>query len=119
VTVAGAKALGITDQRLLSQFDSDGRSTFVFKFQGDRFTQFVVIKKVPEPGDVGTLTYDAKRDAVMTSASEGCPGCVYVYRWSLVGDRLSLKIVGHHSTDSPEEMIIVRLVSEGTFMRQS
>ena len=37
----------------------------------------------------------------MTSASDGCPGCVYTYDWALVGDELTLTLVGHESTDSP------------------
>jgi hypothetical protein len=117
-TAADAKALGLTDHKFLSSLGSDGKTTFTFKFQGDRYTHFVV-EKAPEPGDVGTLTYDAKRNAVMTSASEGCPGCVYTYRWSLIGDKLALKIVGQDSTDSPRDVLIVRFVTEGTFMKQS
>lgn len=37
-TVAEAKAMGITDQDFLSQLGKDGRTTFVYKFQGHRWS---------------------------------------------------------------------------------
>ncbi len=117
VTVAEAKAMGITDQSFLRQLGEDETTSFVYKFQGDRWTQFVV-EEVPEPGDGGPLEYDAKDDVVMTSESDGCPGCVYTYDWSLIGDKLTLALVGHESTDSPEDVVIVRFVTEGAFTRQ-
>ena len=55
----------------------------------------------------------------MTSESDGCPGCVYTYDWSLVGDELTLTLVGHESTDTPEDVVIVRFVTEGAFTRQT
>ena len=110
--------MGITDKGFLSQLGEDGTTSFVYKFQGDRWTEFVV-EEVPEPGDLGTLEYDAKDDVVMTSESDGCPGCVYTYDWSLVGDELTLRLVGHESTDTPEDVVIVRFVTEGAFTRQS
>jgi hypothetical protein len=118
VTVAQAKAMGIKDQHFLDQLGADGTTTFVFKFAGTRWTEFVV-EEVPEPGDGGTLKYDANKDVVMTSESEGCPGCVYTYDWSLGGDQLTLRLVGHDSTDTPEDVVIVRFVTEGAFARQS
>lgn len=118
VTVAEAKEMGITDQGFLNQFGKDGRTTLVLKIAGDRWTHFTV-EGVPEPGDLGTITYDAKDKIAMTSESDGCPGCVYTYDWSLVGDDLTLSLVGHESTDTPEYVVIVRLVTEGAFTRQS
>ena len=110
--------MGITDQSFLSELGKDGKTTYVLKFTGDRWTQFVV-EEVPELGDLGTLAYDAKGNVAMTSASDGCPGCVGIYDWSLVGDELTLKLVGHDSTDTPEEVVIARFVTEGAFTRQS
>lgn len=117
VTVAEAKLMGITDQDFLSQLGTDGMTTLVFKFAGLRWTEFVV-EEAPEPGDLGTLKYDANQNVVMTSASEGCPGCVYTYDWSMVGDKLTLTLVGHESTDTPEDVVAVRFVTEGAFTRQ-
>ena len=117
VTVDQAKAMGITDKSFLRQLGEDETTSFVYKFQGDRWTQFVV-EGAPEPGDLGPLEYDAKDDVVMTSESDGCPDCVYTYDWSLDGDKLTLTLVGHDSTDSPEDVVIVRFITEGTFTRQ-
>jgi hypothetical protein len=117
VTVDQAKAMGITDKSFLRQLGEDETTSFVYKFQGDRWTQFVV-EGAPEPGDLGPLEYDANDDVVMTSESDGCPGCVYSYDWSLDGDRLTLTLVGHDSTDTPEDVVIVRFITEGTFTRQ-
>ncbi len=117
VTVDQAKAMGITDKGFLRQLGEDETTSFVYKFQGDRWTQFVV-EEVPEPGDGGPLQYDANDNVVMTSESDGCPGCVYSYDWSLVGDQLTLTLVGHESTDTPEDVVIVRFVTEGAFTRQ-
>lgn len=118
VTVADAKEMGIADQDFLSELGKDGETTFVFKIADDRFTVFVVEEGVPEPGDVGALAYDGDEDVAMTSESDGCPGCVYTYDWSLVRDELTLELVGHESTDTPEGVVIVRFVSEGVFTRQ-
>jgi hypothetical protein len=117
VTVDQAKAMGITDKSFLRQLGKDETTSFVYKFQGDRWTQFVV-EGAPEPGDLGPLEYDANDDVVMTSESDGCPGCVYSYDWSLDGDQLTLTLVGHDSTDTPEDVVIVRFITEGTFTRQ-
>jgi len=117
VTADQAKAMGITDKSFLRQLGEDETTSFVYKFQGDRWTQFVV-EGAPEPGDLGPLEYDANDDVVMTSESDGCPGCVYTYDWSLDGDKLTLTLVGHDSTDTPEDVVIVRFITEGTFTRQ-
>ena len=55
VTVADAKALGITDQGFLSSnFGEDGKTTLTYKFGGDRWTLFVTPGGgAPEPGDGG------------------------------------------------------------------
>lgn len=118
VTVKQARALGITDKYFLGQLGEDETTSFVYKFQGDRWTQFVV-EQVAEPGEGGTLEYDADDDVVMTSQSDGCPGCIYSFAWSLVGDELTMTLVGHESTDTPEDMVIVRFVTEGVFTRQT
>ncbi len=117
-TVTEARAMGITDQSFLDQLGEDGKTSFVFKFAGDRWTLFVV-EDAPEPGDLGTLQYDARGDAVMTSESDGCPGCVFTYDWALAGDVLTLTVVGHEATDAPEDVQMVRFVTEGAFTRQS
>ena len=113
--------MGITDKEFLrNNFGEDGKTTFVYKFAGDRWTLFVTPGGgAPEPGDGGPLTYDEQGDVVLTSESDGCRGCVYIYDWQLDGDVLTLTIVGHESSDGPEGLVVVRFVTEGVFMRQS
>ncbi len=120
VTVADARALGITDQEFLSNnFGQDGSTTLTYKFGGDRWTQFVTPGGgAPEPGDGGPMTYDQQGNAVLTSESDGCGACVYIYDWQLDGDQLDLTIVGHESSDGPEDLVLVRFVTEGVYTRQ-
>ena len=61
-------------------------------------------------GDLGSLTYEDDDRVVMTSDSEGCPGCVLTVTWSLEGDRLTL-VMTPDTTATPLE----RLVLEGVF----
>ena len=55
----------------------------------------------------------------VVSESSGCPGCVASYHWQVTGGRLSLALVGHESTGGPEDVAVVRFVTEGDFSRQS
>lgn len=121
VTVTDAKSAGIGDEDFLrSNFGDDGPTTISFKFEGNRWTLFVTPSGgAAEPGDVGSIKYDEHGDAVLTSESEGCPGCTYVYDWQLEGNQLTLTIVGHESSDPPEGLAIVRFVTEGVFASQS
>lgn len=121
VTVTDAKAAGIEDEGFLSgNFGEGGSTTFTFKLDGDRWTLFVTLGDGgPEPGDIGSLTYDEEGNAVMSSESEGCPGCIYVYDWQVDGDELTLTIVEHDSSGGPEGLAIVRFVTEGTFTSAS
>jgi hypothetical protein len=120
VTTADARAAGVTDQDFLHELGEDGETTYAFKFAGDRWTVFIIEDgAAPEPGDLGTLEYEGAGDVAMVSESDGCPQCVVSYRWQLTGDRLSLTIVGHESTGGPEDLAVVRFVTEGDFTRQS
>ena len=119
VTKAQARAAGITDKGLLSELGKDGETTYAFKFAGDRWTVFIIEDgAAPEPGDLGTLEYEGEGDVAMTSESDGCPQCVIRYGWQLTGDTLSLTIVGHESSGGPQELAVVRFVTEGDFTRQ-
>jgi hypothetical protein len=121
VTVADAKTAGIVDKGFLSgNFGDDGSTTFTFKFQDDRWTLFVTPGGgAPEPGDLGSITYDEHGDVVLTSESEGCPGCTGVYDWELDGSQLTMSFAEHDSSDRPEALAIERFVTEGTFTRES
>ena len=119
-TLADAKALGVTDKSLLDQLGTDGATTYSYKIAGNRWTLFLIEEgAAPEPGDGGNLEYDDQGDVSMLSESDGCPGCIYVYEWQLDGDRLTLTIVGHEASDTPEDLAAVRFVTEGVFEKQS
>lgn len=119
VTTAEARAAGVTDPDFLRELGQDGETTYAFKFAGKRWTIFIIEDgAAPEPGDLGTLEYEDKGEVAMTSESTGCPRCVGIYDWRLTNDRLSLTLVGHESTDDPEDVAQVRFVTEGAFTRQ-
>ncbi len=56
---------------------------------------------------------------MLTSESDGCGACKYSYHWQLDGNALTLTIVGHESSDSPEDLALVRFVTEGVYTRQA
>lgn len=115
-----ASAAGVTDRGFLSELGRDGETTYAFKFAGDRWTLFIIEDgAAPEPGDLGTLEYEVGGGVAMTSESDGCPQCVATYEWRLTGDRLSLTLVGHESNGVPDDVAVVRFVTEGDFARQS
>ena len=119
VTRADAQALGIREKELLrSELGGDGEVTYTYRFAGDRWTLFGDYDGVPEVGDLGTLTYDSEGKVALTSEGEGCPGCVYTYEWRLNGNQLSMTLVGHDSTDRPDDLLAVRFVTEGSYTRQ-
>ncbi len=121
VTVADARAIGITDEEFLSNnFGEDGSTTLTYKFGDDRWTLFVTPGGgAPEPGDGGPMTYDEQGNAVLTSESDGCGACIYIYDWQLDGNALTLTIVGHESSDGPEDLALVRFVTEGVYTLKS
>jgi len=118
VTRADTRRLGLPKDKSAEVLDKDGEVAYSYRFAGDRWTLFGTYDGVPEVGDLGTLTYDDEGNVAMTSASDGCPGCVYTYDWQLNGKQLNMTIVGHDSTDGPEDLLVVRLVTEGTYTRQ-
>ncbi len=121
VTVADAEAVGITDEEFLSNnFGEDGETTLSYKFGDDRWTEFVAPSGgAPQPGDGGPMTYDQHGNVVLTSESDGCGACVYTYAWQLDADALTLTIVGHESSDGPEDLVLVSFVTAGVFTRQA
>ena len=64
------------------------------------------------------MTYDEQGNAVLTSESDGCGACVYTYDWQLDDDALTMTVVGHESSDGPEDLVLVRFVTEGVYTRQ-
>lgn len=116
VTRADTRRLGLPKDKAAEALDKDGEVAYSYRFAGDRWTLIGTYDGVPEVGDLGTLVYDEDTVA-LTSESDGCPGCVYTYDWQLSGEQLSMTIVGHDSTDGPEDLLVVRLVTEGAYTR--
>ncbi len=101
-----------TDVRL--HFGPDGLLPLTFQFLDGTWAISVTNDSgVVEPGDVGTLEYDDQGRMVMTSDSEGCPGCASTMAWTITGDTLSLEPVGQLPGGEPLE----RLIMGGTWTR--
>jgi hypothetical protein len=118
VTRADTRSHGLPKDKAAEVLDEDGEAEYSYQFAGDRWTLLGTYDGVPDVGDLGTLTYDTEGNVALTSESDGCPGCVYTYDWKLNGKQLSMTIVGHDSTDGPEDLLVVRLVSSGDYTRQ-
>lgn len=116
VTRADTRRLGLPRDKVAEVLDKDGEVAYSYRFAADRWTLIGTYDGVPEIGDLGTLVYDEDTVA-LTSESDGCPGCVYTYDWQLNGKQLNMTIVGHDSTDGPEDLLVVRLVTEGAYTR--
>ena len=118
-TTSDARQLGMSAAMTREMLGAGGRTTFTLRFAGRRWTQFEDAGTGPELGDLGSLAYDGEGNLVTTSNSGGCPGCVYTYGWKLKDDQLTLTVLDHHSPDTPQELLGVRLVTEGTFSKKS
>jgi hypothetical protein len=116
-TRAEAQAARVAEL-VAGDFGNRDSVTYTYKISGDRFTIFVTrAGGTPEPGEVGTLAYASGRRVIMSGESAACAPCVYTYRWRLAGNALRLTLVGHESTDGPEELAATRFVTEGVFRR--
>jgi hypothetical protein len=119
LTRAEFQNLGITPKEGAKEGLYRGRTSMLLRVQGSDWTQFQVNDGgVPDLGDLGTLTYEPDGTVTLASDSEGCSTCVYAYSWTLDGDQLTTRMVEHQSPDTPAELRIVRLVTEGTWARQ-
>jgi hypothetical protein len=113
-TAAEARRRGLDAPVVREMLGSDGRLPITLRIAGDRWTVLVTEDDgVPVGGDEGSLSYDGRGRLVTVSESEGCPGCVGKYDWTLDGDELTMTFApGSTSTEDDE-----RLVTEGTFRR--
>jgi hypothetical protein len=118
-TLAEASELGLPDALAQEFLGPDGETTFTLRFADDEWSQLQTEAAGPEVGDFGSLAYDADGDLVTTSENEGCPGCMYTYAWELDGDELTLTLVDNDSPDTPEDLLVTRLVTEGTYVMES
>lgn len=118
-TMAHAYALGMSEKQVRKYVGRDGKFRVVLKIDGDNYAQFSDDGDAPmAQGDGGTFTYDADGNWVATSHSTGCPGCVATVDWSLKGDQLTLTLLDTTEVGDPVDLLIGRLVMEGTWTRQ-
>lgn len=115
-----ARRLGIPAPLARRGMPSDGENYSELRFDGASFAQFSEDGDAGRGlGDGGTVDYDDEGNVVLTSASEGCRGCWVKSRWTVDGDELTLEVVDFGNTDeSPVELLVGRLMMEGTFVRQ-
>lgn len=117
-TAADAKRLGIPRNRAAELLGDDDEFHGELKIAGDAWAQFGDDGGSMSIGDEGTATYDADGHWVITSASTGCPGCVSTYDWSLEDDRLRLTMLDTTEAGDPVNVLVARLVTEGTWVRR-
>lgn len=118
-TEADAIALGIPRERLIELFGADGWSRIELRVKGQDVAQY---GEEPDGtlvlGDSMTSAYDRDGNLVLTSRSEGCPGCVATFGWTVKDDVLTLRLLDAGAVDvDPSEIQASRLVMEGTFRR--
>lgn len=115
-TMADARKLGLSRDGAAGILGRDGEVRLELRVVGDNFSQFGDDGDGPlAQGDGGTATYDEGGNWVTTSNSPGCPGCVATLEWSLEGDRLTLRTVETTEVGDPVDLLISRLVYEGTW----
>jgi hypothetical protein len=113
-TAAEARRRGLDGPDVREVLGSDGRLPITWRLAGDRWTILVTEDDgLPVRGDEGTLQYDSQGGLVTVSESEGCPGCVGKFTWTLVGDALTLTFAPGSTSTKDDD----RLVTEGTFRR--
>ena len=110
--------MGITDKDFLRQLGEDGTTTFVFKFQGDRLTLLRRRGGARARGrrHAGLRREGRRRD---DQRERRLPRLRLHLRLVAGRRRAHLDLVGHESTDTPEDVVIVRFVTEGAFTRTS
>ncbi len=115
LSAAQGRRAGMGRADILHHFEQDGRLPLSLELLDGSWSISVTNDAgVREPGDVGTFEYDDQGRLVMTSYSEGCPGCVSTLAWSLRGESLSLEPVGPLPGGEPLE----RLIMGGTWTRE-
>lgn len=119
-TLKDARQLGIPAPLARRGMPSDGENYSELRFDGASFAQFTDDGDAGRAlGDGGTVDYDDEGNVVLTSTSEGCSGCWVKSRWTVDGDALTLEVVDFGNTDeSPVDLLVGRLMMEGTFVRQ-
>ena len=97
----------------------DGELHVELRIEGDNYAVFTDDFDADMTlGDPGTAGFDASGNWVTTSNSQGCPGCSATYQWSVEGSQLVLTLLDARNFIGPMDVLIGRLVTEGTYTRQ-
>lgn len=116
-TVADAQVLGIPKHVYREFLGADGEERIVLRIDGADYAELQDEGGALTVGDQGTAGYDADGNWVTTSRSEGCPDCRAVFEWTLDGDDLTLTMVDIVTSEDPVDVLVSRLVMEGTYTR--
>lgn len=119
-TMADATRLGLPPDVAQEHLGVDGETPIEVRIAGADWAQFMGVEGSEELvlGDRGTSDYDADGRWVATGQSEGCSGCTATFTWSVDGDRLTLEMYDVASSEDPVDVLVTRLVMEGTYTRR-
>ena len=117
-TVADAQKLGLPKQAYRRILRADGVAHIELRIDGREFAQLGDDDGAMAVGDQGSAGYDADGNWVITSRSEGCFECVATFEWTLDGEELTLTLADAVTSEDPVEVLVSRLVMEGTYTRQ-
>jgi hypothetical protein len=119
-TMAEATRLGLPPEVAQEHVGVDGETPIELRIAGADWALFMGAEGSEELvlGDRGTSDYDADGRWVATGQSEGCSGCTATFTWSVDGDRLTLEMYDVESSEDPVDVLVTRLVMEGTYTRR-
>jgi hypothetical protein len=118
-TAADAERLGIPPRRAKDYLGDDGEMEVELVIKGDAYAQLTDDDdEVMVQGDGGTVGYDEDGRLVAISASSGCPGCTATVAWTVKRDQLTLEIIDSTEDGDPVDLLVSRLVFEGTYTRR-
>lgn len=116
-TMADARRERLSLREAKTHLGEDRRLPVTLRIAGDRWVMLVTEDDgIPTPGDEGSLSYDDRGRALMTSESTGCGGCVGTYVWRLEGDVLTMRLA-RHNPDLIHDAV-ARMVTQGDFRRE-
>lgn len=115
-TMKDVNRLGIPRRHAQDYLGKDGELHVELVLKGDSFAQLGDDDgEVMVQGDGGASTYDADGNWVTTSNSSGCPGCIATWAWSHNSDTLTLELIDTTEAGDPLDLLISRLIYEGTY----
>ena len=115
-TLKDARRLGLPKDKIEEVLGSDGEFHELLKIVGDDWAQFGDESGEMALGDGGAAAYDQEGHWVATGDNGGA---VQTFEWSLKGNRLTLTLIDQApEVGEPADMLVARLVLEGTFTKQ-